>query len=119
MRNTLTLVLLSILLLPNVAVAADRVLVGNLVMVSHQSTRGPFVVSVATVSIRLDDGRVINPTLQKRGELAALAISARYKFGDRVEVTCKSEGYALELKRIRFLSPASPEELSKATATLY
>jgi hypothetical protein len=119
MRNTLTLVLLSILLLPNVAVAADRVLVGNVVMVSHQSTRGPFAVPVATVSIRLDDGQVISPTLQKRGELAALAISARYKFGDRVEVTCKSERYDLELKKIRFLSPASPEELSRVTATLY
>jgi hypothetical protein len=63
------------------------------------------------VSIRLDDGRVISPTLQKRGELAALANSARYKFGDRLEVTCKSERYDLELKKIRRLAPAAPEEL--------
>jgi hypothetical protein len=119
MRNTLTLVLLLILFLPNVAVAADRLFVGNVVMVSSQTMRGPSVVRGERVSIRLDDGRVINPSLQKRGELAAPAISARYKFGDRVEVTCKSEGYELELKKIRFLAPASREDLTKVMATLY
>ena len=119
MRNTLTLVLLSILFLPNVAVAADRLFVGNIVMVSSQTTLGPFVIPGERGSIRLDDGRVINPLLQKRGELAAPAISIRYKFGDRVEVTCKGQGYELELKKIRFLAPASPKDLSKVMATLY
>src|SRR5262245_4653700 len=119
MRNTLTLVLLSTLFLPNVAVAADRLFVGNLVMLSSQTTRGPFVIPGDRVSIRLDDGRVINPTLQKRGELAAPSISVRYKFGDRVEVACKGERYELELKKIRFLAPATPEDMSKVMATLY
>jgi len=119
MRNTLTPVLLLILLLPNAAAAADRVFVGNVVMVSSQTTLGPFVVRGDRLSIRLDDGRVINASLQKRGELAAPAISDRYKFGDRVELTCKGGNYDIELKKIRFLAPASPEDLSKVTATLY
>lgn len=119
MKNTLRLVLLSILLSPRIGVAADRLFVGNLVMVSSQTTRGPVVVRGDRLSIRLDDGQLINATLQKRGELAASSISARYKFGDRVEVTCKSDRYEFELKKIRLLAPGMPEDLNKVMATLY
>jgi hypothetical protein len=96
----------------------DRLFVGSLVMVSSQTTRGLVVISVERVSVHLDDGRVGNPSLQ-RGGLAALAISARYKFGDRVEATCKSEGYELELQKIRFLAPASLGLEQTVMATLY
>jgi hypothetical protein len=116
-RRSLWLVLLATLFVTAVSQAADNVVVGNLTSVSTGS-----------LSVRLSDGRVMSVRLHKSGELAAKAIASRYKLGEKIEITCKNidlyidkdtESFVLlELKKIRSVGPASPDDMALVLAVL-
>ena len=97
--------------------AADLVYSGSLVQVANGS-----------ISVRLYDGKVVEARLPKNGNLSAGPISSQYNLADQVEITCKSidtfldtrtdHYFVLELKKLRFLRPTSPDELLRVRATL-
>src|SRR5262249_47188589 len=113
----LLLVLLASLFLTTVSQAADNIVVGNVASVS-----------TGTISVRLSDGRVLDVRLPKSGDLAAKAIASNYKLGEKVEITYRNidryldkttDNYLfVELKKIRSVSPASPEDVAKVLAVL-
>ena len=96
--------------------AADLVFSGSLERVRHES-----------VSVKFTDRRVIEARLPNTPRLAAQALVARYNIGDHVEITCKpiqpvweeeaSRFQNLEVAKLRFLRPPSPEELSGTLAS--
>lgn len=100
--------LLLILSLP--VSAADRVLTGRLERVRQ-----------ASISIRLDDGRVVDAVKPD-------GITVSYNVADRVEVVCApiktvhdaqaKLHYQLQLKSLRFVRAASPEERAETIALL-
>ena len=116
-RKLVLPVLFASLFLAGVSQAADNIVVGNLVLVSE-----------GTISVRLSDGRVLDVRLRKSGDLAAKAIASNYKFGDNVEITSRNidpyldkgtDNYLFaELKKIRSVGPASPEDVAKVLAVL-
>jgi hypothetical protein len=94
------------------AFAADVVFSGSLERVGHES-----------ISVRLDDRRVIDARLPKNASLfSAAKIAAHYNMGDQVQFTGKpipqvweeetSRYQFLELTKLLFLRPPSPAELS-------
>src|SRR5215467_7702307 len=93
-----------ILLMPCGAFAADLVFSGNL----HR-------VTPTSMTVRLDDGGLIDTRLPKPGSLASGAITARYQLGDRVQITLTS---SFELKKIQYLRPASAEESAQVVTSL-
>jgi hypothetical protein len=109
--------LLTSLFITAVSQAADNVVVGNLALVSTGS-----------ISVRLSDGRVMDVRLPKSGDLAAKAIAMNYKLGEKIEITCRNidryvdkstESFVfVELKKIRSIAPASPEEMANVLAVL-
>lgn len=97
---------------PCFALAADVIFSGSLERVGHES-----------ISVRLDDRRVVDARLPKNAaRLSAEAIAARYHMGDQVQITGKpipqvweeetSRYQFLELTKLLFLRPPSPAELS-------
>ncbi|HEY2382717.1 MAG TPA: hypothetical protein VGK48_16200 [Terriglobia bacterium] len=92
-----------ILLMPCGTFAADLVFSGNLQRVTP-----------ASMTVRLDDGGLIDARLAKSGSLAPGAIT-RYQLGDRMQITCTP---SFELKKIQYLRPASAEELSQVVTSL-
>jgi hypothetical protein len=93
-----------ILFMPCGAFAADLVFSGNLQRVTP-----------ASMTVRLDDGGLIDTRLPKSGALALGAITARYQLGDRMQITCTS---SFELKKIQYLRPASAAELAQVVTSL-
>src|SRR5215468_777566 len=93
-----------ILLMPCGAFAVDFVFSGNLQRVTTES-----------MTLRLDDGGLIDTRLPKSGSLASGAISALYQLGDRVQITNTP---SFELKKIQYLRPASAEESSQVVTSL-
>lgn len=104
--------LLLLLCLPSYrAFADDLVFSGSLERVTDNS-----------ISIRLDDRIVIEARLSSADDLSARRITAHYKFGDRVQLTCAriqpvwdeaSDRFQfIELKKIRLMLGASAGELS-------
>jgi hypothetical protein len=93
-----------ILLMPGGAFAADHVFSGNLQRVTPTS-----------VTVRLDDGGLIDARLPKSGSLASEAITVRYQLGDRVQITNSSSS---ELKKIQYLRPGSAEESAQVVTSL-
>jgi hypothetical protein len=94
------------------ALAADVIFSGSLERVGHES-----------ISVRLDDRRVIDARLPKNASrFSAATIAARYNMGDQVQITGKpipqvweeetSRYQFLELTKLIFLRPSSPAELS-------
>jgi hypothetical protein len=106
-----------LLLLPNVARAADPVFTGNLLLVAP-----------GRISLRLADGRLLDMRLPKTGELSAASLATQYKLAEQVEVTGKhitmfldehaNRFYSMEVKMLRSLRPASPEDLAKVAASI-
>ena len=102
---------------PSVTVAADLGFTGNLRFVTKTS-----------LTVRLDDGRVVDCRVPKTGPLAVSAIVGQFKLADEVEITCKriagkldiSEDryHLLELTQIRLLRPPRPEEVARVEASL-
>jgi hypothetical protein len=110
------IILLTICLLPLRASAADLVFTGSL-----RFLRPEFL------TIRLADGRVISARLPRSPDLAADAISAKYRTADQVEMTCrhiqaywdKTVGryHSLEVIRLRFIGPPSPAQVARVVAS--
>jgi len=79
------------------------------------------------MSLHLADGVSAGCLLPPVGDLSAEAIAKRYKFGDQVAIVCRflnnepafdaAQGRHLELKKLRYLRPASAEELSRIRAS--
>jgi hypothetical protein len=115
--KTHAVALLAALCLPASALGTDLVFVGNLRFVT-----------IEFLTVRLDDGRVINALLPKTGSLPAAAITGQYKLADQVQITCKriqtvydksaDRYHSLELKGLQFLRPPSPGEVTKVVASL-
>jgi hypothetical protein len=109
--------LLAALVLPGRALAADLVFVGNLRLVTPEF-----------VTVRLDDGRVIDAKFPKTGDLTAATMTDQYKLADRVQITCKriqsvhdkveDRYHVLELQKLQLLRPPLPEEVAKVVASL-
>jgi hypothetical protein len=97
-------------------IAANLVFSGSLERVRHES-----------VSVKLADRRTIDARLPNRVQLAAQSLADRYQVGDRLEITCQpikpvweDEAFryqSLELVKLRFLGPPSPQELSQMLAS--
>jgi hypothetical protein len=110
--------LLAVLLVPFRATAAETTYEGNLLLVSREF-----------VSIRLADGRVIDARTSKSGALGSQSIAANYKLGDHVEITAKpidavldqktDHWLAVDLKKLRFQRPPTPDEMAEVIAALY
>ncbi len=109
--------LLAALFLPGSVFAADLVFVGNLRFVTPES-----------LTVRLDDGIVIDAKLPKSGDLRAGTITAEYRLADRVQITCRhiqavhdlvlDRYHSLELQKLQLLRPPSPEDVTKVVASL-
>jgi len=107
---------LLLLLQPGRGFAADLVFSGSLERVRHES-----------ISVKLADRRLIDARLPNTSRLAAQNIAAHYNLGDQVQITCKpippvwdkdaSRFQYLEVAKLRFLRPPSPEELSGVLAS--
>jgi hypothetical protein len=100
---------------PICGVAAEMVFSGGLERVGHES-----------ISVRLADRIVIETRLSATSRLATEKISAQYKIGDQVEITCRQirpvwedetgRYQFLELTKLRFLRKPSSAELSEMLA---
>jgi hypothetical protein len=109
--------LLVVLLQCGPAFAGNPVFLGSLERLRHRS-----------ISIRLADGRLLDAVLPRAVDLPASAIAARFNIGDQVQIACKpirtvydpvAELHQhMELEDLRFLRPASTEELAVVVATL-
>ncbi len=115
--RTYPIALFAALCQPGAALAADLVFVGNLRFVTAEF-----------LTVRLDDGIVIDAKLPKHGDLTAATITAQYRLADRVQITCKSiqavhdkvedRYHFLELQKLLLLRPPSPEEVTKVIASV-
>lgn len=104
-------------LVPRVAVAGDLTFTGSLRFVTN-----------TFLTVRLDDGRVIDARLPKTGPLAAPAIVGQYKLADQVRIACKrisgeldtsvDRYHLLELTQLHFLRPPTPEEVARVEASI-
>ena len=93
--------------------AAGLAFSGTLVRVGNES-----------VSVRLEDRRVVDARLPNTEHLTAKEIAAQYGVGDQVEITCKSIAavweeatsryQSLELTGIRLLRKATPADATEA-----
>jgi hypothetical protein len=112
-----TLLLAAALLLqPCSGFAADQVFSGSLQRVGRES-----------MTVRLNDGTLVDAVLPNRSGLTAETLASRYNLGDQIQITCQqirpvweeaaTRSQDLELTKLRLLRPASPEELSKVLAT--
>jgi hypothetical protein len=82
----------------------------------------------ASIPVRLSDGRLIDAVLPKATGLSADAIAADFNLADQVQIGCRPIKTVydraaalhehLELKDLRFLRPASPQELAQVVGTL-
>jgi hypothetical protein len=109
--------LLPVLLLTTVARAADSEFTGRLERLRSDS-----------LTLRTSDGRVVDAVLPQTPELSVQTIAAQYALADQVELSCKSiksfydtRAYLhqhLELKSIRRVRAATPEELTDAMNVL-
>ena len=109
--------LLTVLLPPRSASAADIVVSGALERLLGTS-----------IFVRLADDRLIDARLPPTTDLAAETIATHYSLGDQVEITCKSiqtvydQDMALhqhlELKKLKLLRRASQEGLAQVVARL-
>ena len=118
LRLALVIQIAALLLLshPDRAFAAGLVFSGGLERVRHES-----------ISVKLADGRLIDARLPHTSGLDAQTIVAHYGIGDQVQIICKqiqpvweeaaSRYQYLELSKLRFLRPPSPEELSRMLAS--
>lgn len=103
--------------LSNSARAADLTFTGSLRFVAR-----------STITLRLSNGIVIDGQLPGSGEITASKIVAQYKFADQVETSFKNirpvwdesvqRYHLLELKQIRFLRAATPEETALVASSL-
>jgi hypothetical protein len=110
--------LLAALLAPFRVTAAETTYEGNLLLVSPEF-----------VSIRLADGRVLDARTSKSGALGSQSIAASYKLGDHVEITAKpidgvldrktDHWLVVDLKKLRFQRPPTPDEMAEVNAALY
>lgn len=110
------LLVLLILLRPGDAAQQPVVGSGSLERVMHQA-----------ITIKRPDGVLIDARLPSTGTLWGEVLAAKYKLGDRVEIACKRippvwdpEAQAhrsLELERVLYLRPPSPDELAFAIAS--
>jgi len=107
-----------------------RGLVAAIVVLAAQSSRAADLVfsggleglAQHSISICLDDRRVIEARLPAASRLSAERLATQYKFGDRVEIACKRIQPAwdddvthfqfLELIRVRFLREPTPPEIA-------
>lgn len=87
-----------------VSFAADPVYAGSLQRVTKES-----------LTLRLDDGTLVDAKLPNKGDLTAGVIAARYHLADQLQITCKSD---MELKQVRFLRAASQEEQEEVIASI-
>ena len=81
-----------------------------------------------SISVRLDDGRLIDAVLPNSGNLASAAIAGQFKVADRVLIGCKQINAVydaddglhqhLELKSLRLLRPATASETADAESLL-
>jgi hypothetical protein len=104
-------------LVPFVAAAAGLEFTGNLRFVTR-----------TFLTVRLDDGRVIDCRLPRAGELTASAIAAQYGQEDQVQVACKGirneldlsidRYHSLELTQLRFLRAPTPKEVLLVEASI-
>src|SRR5262249_3672659 len=111
-------VLLAALVAPFRVTAAETTYEGNLLLVSPEF-----------VSIRLADGRVLDARTPKSGSLGSESIAASYKLGDHVEIAAKSidgvldhktdHWLVVDLKKLRFQRPPTPDEMAEVNAALY
>jgi hypothetical protein len=79
-------------------------------------------VGEGSISVKLDDRRVIDALLPNSPPLESSAIAAQYSMGDKVEIRCKpiqpvweaatSRFQSLRVTAIRFVRRPSPEEVS-------
>ena len=98
---------LAALLLPAGAFAADLEFAGSLERITQD-----------TILIWLADGKRIDAKIPKTGALAAATISAQFKLGDEVQITCKPMGdRCLDLKSLKFLRPPTPKERALVLGT--
>ncbi len=81
-----------------------------------------------SIFIRLADDRLIDARLPPSTDLSARSIAAHYRLADQVRITCHpipavydrplALHQLLELKKLKFLRPATPEELALVMARL-
>ena len=103
--------------LPLAAQGADLTVTGSLRSVTAD-----------VITVRLDDGRVVDARLPARGVLSADAIVAAYRRADQVQIACKSIRATLEaaadrfqvlqLTAIRFVRAPTPDEILEVSASL-
>jgi hypothetical protein len=82
----------------------------------------------STITLRLSNGIVIDGRLPGTGEMTASKIVSQYKFADQVETSFKNirpvweesvqRYHQLELKHIRFVRAATPEEIALVASSL-
>ena len=109
--------LLAAVLLAISAPAADLTFTGSLRFVAE-----------STITLRLSNGIVIDGRLPGAGEITASKIVAQYKFADQVETSFRNirpvwdesvqRYHQLELKHIRFVRAATPEESALVATSL-
>lgn len=93
-----------ILLMPCGAFAADLVFSGNLQRLT-----------LVSMTVRLDDGGLVDARLPKSGLLAAGTIIGGFELADRVQIACTS---SFELKKLQYLRPGSADELSQVVTSI-
>jgi hypothetical protein len=103
-RTILLGVVLAAVALPGRVRGADLVFSGAVQRVTHES-----------LTIRLADGSLVDTRIPPKGDLAAETIVTKYKLAEQVQIDCKPN---LELKKLLFLRPASPEELAQVVTSL-
>jgi hypothetical protein len=106
-----------LILRPGLGFDADTIFSGSLERVGNTS-----------ISVRLEDRRIIDAMVPNTQPLDAVSIASRYNRGDRIEVTVKaiqpvweqgtSRYQSLEITSIRLIRRPSPEELSKMYETV-
>jgi hypothetical protein len=99
------IVVLLTFLLARPAPAADAVFSGALQRVTHEA-----------ITIRSPDGLLIDARIPTKGNLAAAAITNQFRLADQIQIICKPTS---ELKNIRRLRSAMPEELAQVAASLF
>jgi hypothetical protein len=116
-KSTIWRGLLPVFLLAGIAQAADSEFTGSLNRLRSDS-----------LMLKMTDGRLIDAVLPQTDELSVRAIAGQYALADQVEIVCKSIKsfydtraflhQHLELKSIRRVRAATPEELSDAMDAL-
>jgi hypothetical protein len=93
------------LLLARPGPAADAVFFGALQAITRES-----------ITIRFPDGTLLDAGIPSKGNLAAGTLTAQYKLADQVQIIYKPN---TELKTIRLVRSATPEEAAQVAASLY